>query len=401
MTTAPRTRTTRSRLPSLTGLRFVAVLFVFAFHASMEVPFSDAGIDRRYADVVANAGWLGVSFFFVLSGFVLTWSARPHDTAAGFWRRRAAKIYPLHVLTWGAALALVAWAGTAATLHQALPNLLLVHAWFPARPVFSSLNDVTWSLSCEVFFYFSFPLILRGVRRIRAGQLWVWAAAMAVLVPLLPLASELLPGSPALPFGSGSVWQFWFVYVLPAGRLPEFCLGIFLARMLMTGRRVPIGVLPAAALVLAGYAVSLQLPFLYGLTSVTVLPVGLLIAAVAQRDTSGRTSVLATPTAVRLGEWSFAFYMVHRLLLEFGHRWTGVGRTWSTPSAIGMLAAAFALSLLLSGALHVAVERPAMRYLSGKRAAPAPAAPAPEREPAAPPAVPSSATPGPSPSPTA
>ncbi|MFI0897325.1 acyltransferase family protein [Streptomyces sp. NPDC020983] len=398
MTTAPRTRTTRSRLPSLTGLRFVAVLFVFAFHASLEAPFSRTGANRRYADVVANAGWLGVSFFFVLSGFVLTWSARPRDTATGFWRRRAAKIYPLHILTWGAALALLAWAGTAATPHQALPNLLLIHAWFPTRPVFSSLNDVTWSLSCEVFFYFGFPLILRGVRRIRAGHLWMWAAATALLVPLLPLVSELLPQSPALPFGSGSVWQFWFVYVLPASRLPEFCLGILLAQLLLSGRRVPIGVLPAAALVLGGYAVSLQLPFLYGLTSVTVLPVGLLIAAVAQRDTSGASSVLATPTAVRLGEWSFAFYMVHRLLLVFGHRWTGAGRTWSTPSAIGMLAAAFALSLLLSGALHVAVERPAVRYLGGKRAAPAAV---PEPEPAAPPAVPSSAAPGPSPSPTA
>jgi peptidoglycan/LPS O-acetylase OafA/YrhL len=45
----------------------------------------------------------GVSFFFVLSGFVLTWSARPDDIATGFWRRRIARIYPVHLVTAGGA----------------------------------------------------------------------------------------------------------------------------------------------------------------------------------------------------------------------------------------------------------------------------------------------------------
>lgn len=372
MTTDPRRSPGLSRLPSLTGLRFVAVLFVFAFHASLEAPFSDAGLGAAYADAVTNAGWLGVSFFFVLSGFVLTWSARPQDTAPAFWRRRAAKVYPLHLVTWAAALLLLAAAGTPATVYQAVPNLFLVHTWFPDRAVFSNLNDVSWSLSCEVFFYLLFPLLIRLVRRIPPARLWASALVTALLVPLLPLISELLPATPPLPFGSGSVWQFWFVYVLPVGRLLEFLLGVLLARILLSGRPAPLPVLPAAALVLVAYAVSLRLPFLYGLTSVTVLPLGLLIAAVAQRDVRGAGSPLAHPVAVRLGEWSFAFYLVHRLLLQHGHRLLGAGRTWSTPSAIGLLVAAFALSLLLSWALHVLVEGPAMRRFGRSRAAPAP-----------------------------
>jgi peptidoglycan/LPS O-acetylase OafA/YrhL len=372
MTTDPRRSPGLSRLPSLTGLRFVAVLFVFAFHSSLEAPFADAGLGKHYADAVANAGWLGVSFFFVLSGFVLTWSARPQDTAPAFWRRRAAKIYPLHIVTWAAALLLLAVAGTPATAYQAIPNLFLVHAWIPDRAVFSNLNDVSWSLSCEVFFYLVFPLLLRLVRRIEPAYLWVWALVTALLVPLLPVLSDLLPTTPPLPFGAGSVWQFWFVYVLPVGRLLEFLLGVLLARMLLSGRSTPVPVLPAAALVLIGYAISLRLPFLYGLTSVTVLPLGLLITAVAQRDVRGKHSLLAHPVAVRLGEWSFAFYLVHRLLLQHGHRLLGTGRTWPTPDAIGLLVTAFALSLLLSWALHVLVERPAMRRFGRSRSAPAP-----------------------------
>jgi peptidoglycan/LPS O-acetylase OafA/YrhL len=201
-------------------------------------------------------------------------------------------------------------------------------------------------------------------------------------VPLLPLVSELLPSSPPLPFGSGSVWQFWFVYVVPAGRLLEFCFGIFLARMVQSGRTRALPVLPVVALVLAGYAISLRLPFLYGLISVTVVPLGLLIVAVAQRDVRGAGSLLSHPVAVRLGEWSFAFYLVHRLLLQHGHRLLGLDRHWSTPAALGLFATAFAVSLLLSWALHIGVERPAMRLLAGRRSAyPAGRSPVPARLP--------------------
>ncbi|MFI8812580.1 MULTISPECIES: acyltransferase family protein [unclassified Streptomyces] len=396
MPTAPPRSDDRSRLPSLTGLRFVAVLLVFAFHASLESPFADGGVNRAYADVVANAGWLGVSFFFVLSGFVLTWSSRETDTAPRFWRRRAAKVYPLHLLTWGAALVLLASAGTPAEARAAIPNFFLVQTWVPDRDVFSSLNDVSWSLSCEVFFYLAFPFLIRAVLRIRPERLWLWAAGTALAVPTLPWLSALLPAGEALPFGTGSQEQFWFVYVLPVGRALEFAFGILLARMLLTGRRITVGVPTAVILLAIGYAVSLRLPFLHGLTSATVVPIGLLVVAVARADADGRRSFLASPLLIRLGEWSFAFYLTHRLLLQHGHRLLGEGRTWSTPAALVLLAAAFALSLALSWALHVLVERPATRYLGRPRSDPA-APPAPPTPP--PPATPAPALSGGSASP--
>ena len=73
-------------LPRLTGLRWYAALLVFLYHAETFVPIR---LLRPF-----NFGTVGVTFFFVLSGFVLTWSTRPDLPASTFYRRRFARIYP-------------------------------------------------------------------------------------------------------------------------------------------------------------------------------------------------------------------------------------------------------------------------------------------------------------------
>lgn len=73
---APRPRAVR--LPSLTGMRFPAALLVFLFHVSLPAGWLMPGDANStlFARLVEQAGGVGVTFFFVLSGFVLTWSAR-------------------------------------------------------------------------------------------------------------------------------------------------------------------------------------------------------------------------------------------------------------------------------------------------------------------------------------
>ena len=100
-----------SRLPSLTGLRWLAAFIVFGFHiGTLGVihrppsppggPTNRGGQLLRSWEAVFGQGDIGVAFFFVLSGFVLTWVAKPTDTRTAFWRRRVAKIYPNHMVTW-------------------------------------------------------------------------------------------------------------------------------------------------------------------------------------------------------------------------------------------------------------------------------------------------------------
>ncbi|QCX73794.1 Acyltransferase family protein [Streptomyces sp. YIM 121038] len=353
------------RLPSLTGMRFAAAASVFAFHASFAGVFADAGTQHRLAQVLAKAGWVGVSFFFVLSGFVLTWSARPAERAHRFWRRRLAKIYPSHLVTALAAFVLLAATAAAPGPGAVAVNVTLLQSFFPQPHLYVSGNPVSWSLSCELLFYLAFPLLWRALRALPARALVPVAAGLAAVVTALPAAVALLPATPALvlPDGTTGQWQYWLLYVFPPVRAAEFALGMVVARIVREGRWRGPRPLPAALLLGAGYVLATQLPYLAGLVAATVVPIALLIGALAHADATGRPTPLAGPVWVRLGELSFALYLVHRLVLIHGHQALG-RRAFSTPAALLVLAAAFTVSLLLAALLYHAVEKPAMRLLA-------------------------------------
>ena len=82
--TAP-TRTPLSKLPSLTGLRWIAAMLVFGFHVGT-MGFIAQPQAQAVVSWLFTLGLSGVQFFFILSGFVLVWSARPGDTRRAFWR---------------------------------------------------------------------------------------------------------------------------------------------------------------------------------------------------------------------------------------------------------------------------------------------------------------------------
>ncbi|RSN60970.1 acyltransferase [Amycolatopsis sp. WAC 04182] len=351
------------RLPSLTGMRFVAAFTVFLSHLTLEDLFADDGVQRSMTATFIQGGFTGVGFFFVLSGFVLAWSAREKDTARTFWRRRFFKIYPNHVVTFVAAALLLGFvANETFDLGTAALNLSLLQAW---APVDGGFNIVSWSLSCEVLFYLSFPLLFRYIRRIRPDRLWLWTGVVVAVILLVPLAATSLPNEPYLWYAETSVPRFWFVYAFAPVRLLDFVFGILLARVVLEGRRLPMGLGWAAVLSVAAYAVAPLFPMTYKLTAVTVVPLGLLIAAGAVADREGRRTFLAGPRMVWLGEVSFAFYMVHWLVLTFGVRW--LGDQWGTPAALGVAALLFGVTLALAWLLHAGVERPVMRRFSLRR----------------------------------
>jgi mycarose O-acyltransferase len=355
-------------------MRFIAAAMVFFFHSVYENVFADPVAQNTYTKIFGQGGWAGVAFFFVLSGFVLTWSARATDSVRAFYRRRIFKIFPNHVVTFVVAGVLLISVGSAIGVGPAVVNLFLLQAWFPQLSIEVSMNPVAWSLSCEALFYLCFPFLLRPISRIRPRHLWWWIAGLFVVILVMPIVgTALMPDAPVQPWAHASEWEFWIIYVLPLTRMLDFVIGMLLARVVITGVRVPLSLGQATVVAVAAYTAAWFIPWTYTLVAIWVLPLGLVIAAGAASDVRGRRSWLNIGAMVWLGEVSFAFYMWHRLVLTYGHQVLGgPSRNWSTPVAIGVIALFLGVNLTLSWWLYSLVERPIMRRWSvSRRAKPA------------------------------
>ncbi|MFB7381423.1 acyltransferase family protein [Kitasatospora purpeofusca] len=372
------TQPSASRLPSLTGLRFPAALAVFAYHAALPIPtlrfFADDSTEFRFVDLADQAGGLGVAFFFVLSGFVLTWSARPGDTATGFWRRRMVKIVPNYVVAW--ALAMIFFAGSYTPVRTAVLNLLMLQVWIPDFNTYFSVDPPSWSLGAELVFYLSFPLLHRALRRIRPERLFLWiGGTVAAIVATPALAYLVLPDTPGVPGGyDSSVVQYWFSYVLPPVRLLDFALGILVALAVRSGRWRDIGMVWSGLLLVAGYVATRWVPYLYAQRVTTVVPIALLVASAAIADRDGRFTPFRNRAMTWLGEISFAFYLLHFIVLTEMRDLLGT-KLYSTPEGIGLLLLAIGVTVLLSWILYRLVEAPITKRFSSPRRRPAGPAP--------------------------
>ncbi|MDF5755023.1 acyltransferase [Spongiactinospora sp. TRM90649] len=342
------------RLPSLTGLRWFAAFVVFGFHVHHS-GLTDDPVISGILGVLFEAGASGVPFFFVLSGMVLTWSARPGTRPSTFWRRRAARVLPNHVATWIGVLALLFVLGEVFRTGPAISGLFLVQAWFPDEAYYFGGNTPAWSLSCELAFYAAFPLLLPLVRRIPGKRLWAVAVAMFGGIWLVPLATL------ALPVDLG----YWFVWIFPITRALEFALGMTIAVMVREGRWHGPGLLPSGLLVLAAYLTVPYVPDAWGWVAWMAGPYAVLIAAAAVADVRGSRSLLRAPVLVWLGEVSFAFYLVHQSVVRLV-AWLA-GDQPQAPLALAGIAAMLALAVAAAWALYRIVERPLERRLSGAR----------------------------------
>lgn len=351
-------RTTRS-LPSLTGLRWVAAVVVFAFHVRnanlVEGPLQDV-VSRMF-----GTGAVGVSLFFILSGFVLTWAEKPDQPARTFWLRRIARIYPLHLVTVALAIVLGHTIARGPIFVDdpvaLLANVLLVNTWSPDWN--QAGNLVSWTLGCEAFFYLLFPLVIPAVSRASVAVLRVLLVALVVLVVVLPLVSGSFPA--------------WFDYhTSPLARLPEFLVGIVAARLTRIGSWRGPGVVLSTVLTIGGYALARVVDRPIDLAACTVVGFTCLIAALALRDVSGRRTPLSARWSVWLGEISFAFYLVHLLVIQvIGALWPSGEPLLPTGPGALLILGALAVSVLLAWALHVGVERPAQRLVSSLGRTPA------------------------------
>jgi peptidoglycan/LPS O-acetylase OafA/YrhL len=348
------------RLDTLTGMRFFAALAVVLCHVGATFNHN------RWVTTATSYGYIGVSFFFLLSGFVLTWSAGHRDRQPGAGRflwLRFARVWP-------AQFVLVLIAFTVLAGQELLPGtlgkvseVLLLQSWTPDQTVYFGGNGVSWSLSCEMFFYLAFPFVLPLLTRLRGRGLAVTAGATVAGLVAAPLLGAAL--------GASANLSYWLFFVFPPYRFGEFLLGMVAARAVLLGWRIrrPAAPLLAGALGLAALVAALTWYTVRGgvvdrpYVALLALPLfGLLVFGGTNLDLAGRSSWLNRGLAVKLGDWSYALYLVHKPLFLATLAWG-----WWTASG-GVVGAADCLCLIvlavaLGAGVHVLIEKPVEGWL--------------------------------------
>ncbi|MFD9792043.1 acyltransferase family protein [Streptomyces sp. NPDC059070] len=366
------------RLRSLTGIRAFAALAVFLPHALSVSGVFAGSAARKAADATIPLATSSVTLFFVLSGLVLTWSAPTRLDANAFRRRRLVRIFPAHLTVWTLAVPLIAGYGISAQMltvsgplkpGPALADLFLLQAWYPRYDLMTAVNPVTWSLACELLFYLAFPLLLTLVRRIPRHRLWHCTALTTGIGLSVPCLTLLLDGPDFMPSVPVSLEQLWAPYMFPPSRLPEFVLGMLLARIVMEGMWRPLRlrwILPLPFTAIATLAV---LPPVFAFGPYFAAPVAVIIAELASRDARRAPSPLRGRALVFLGDRAFAFYLVHYVVIMYTrHFILGPGTRYGTWAGLGWVFLAFLpLSCAAAWLLHRYVEKPAVdRFSTGR-----------------------------------
>lgn len=354
----------RPKLPSITGSRFWAAFLVFLFHSSLPsdlAPFADPTIQHIYTVMVSKAGWLGVSYFFILSGFIMVWSAKDSDTVGDFYLRRFAKIYPTHCLTW--AIAFIIGAISIYQYKLWSSNLLLLNTWFDDVRYFFVGNRPSWSLCIEAMFYLSFPFLFRIMKAIpeKYDFLGLIAVTAASFLVQMSIYSWVEPNKMMGAFPI-SQHHFWMSYIFPPARIFEFLAGMFAARLLINGREIMLPKITSLALLVATYIGSMYIPFQFSMSVVFIIPVCLLITSLAGDDLKTRKTVFNHNTSVWLGEISYAFYMVHFLVLFYFLNLTA-GRKFDLVEGGGLIVVTLILSIACASFVYKYFEVPMMRII--------------------------------------
>ncbi len=203
---------TRRSLDGLTIIRFLAAFYVFIFHLQLRIPLPVP----NYAHKFLMNGAIGMSIFFVLSGFVLSYNYEKRIPES-YYTKRFLRIYPAYLLMGLLTIPFIFKLPISTILISMLIFILPVQAWFyQSFPIWNFGGS--WSISVECFFYALFPLILKILgddRRIK----------MVTLVTAYLISAFIVPAAYILDKGSNMM----IFYSSPLYRLPEFLIGIILA----------------------------------------------------------------------------------------------------------------------------------------------------------------------------
>ena len=206
------------RLEQLTFTRFLAAISIVIYHFGEKIfPFNLDSTSFLFKQ--AN---IGVSYFFILSGFVMiiAYSKKGNINFIDYIRKRFARLYPVYALAILLLFLLKLLIPSSSIDYQGLLlNLTLLQSWIPAKAL--SFNYPGWSLSVEMFFYITFPFLFNHIyqkisfKKILFGVLTIFIASQLLFHYLLD--APFFEKAPSIPYN--------FSHYFPLMHINQFLIG--------------------------------------------------------------------------------------------------------------------------------------------------------------------------------
>lgn len=317
-------------LPAITGLRTLLALTILMFH------FTPAGLTwaahpRFTLYPIVNIGYVFVSFFFLISGFILAYNYadRPGGVnPVDFWMARLSRLYPVYLLTMliSIPMLIAEWHARphAQFVTGVITTPLLLQGFFPRLATF--WNTVSWTLSCEVVLYLLFPWLLR--MRWPSSKMKLIALGLGLwLVGMVPHGIYMLTNPDHLTHAadrySGGVYIDFLKYT-PLPYLCTFLAGLTLGRLhemakLGVRGRMVVGLAGFAVAWFAVYHLTTQMPYVLVHGGLLTPVFAAIILGLA--GPSPLASVFSWRPLVAIGTSTYCLYLLHFNVFELIHEY--------------------------------------------------------------------------------
>ena len=350
----------------LDGLRGVAALTVVCYH--IFEAYATSHVDQH-----VNHGYLGVDFFFILSGFVIgyayddRWSRL---TIATFIKRRIIRLHPMVVMGTLIGTALFYLQGCEVwDVSKVSPTMLVLAAvagmcLFPATPGWEvrgvgemfPLNGPSWSLFYEYIGNILYAFILR---RLSTRALAVWILMAGCGLAAFAIGGEL--GD----LGAGFTLRGYDLLGGSLRLLFAFAAGLLMARVFR-----PVKIKAAFWLCSISVVVLLAFPRIGGYENLLLngiydtLCAVLLLPVIVYLGASGQTTdPLTTRICKFMGDVSYPLYIVHYPFIYWYYAWVkneNLTFAASLPGAIALIVGC----ILLAWLCLKAYDEPVRRWLT-------------------------------------
>lgn len=314
----------RAKIRNIQALRFIFCMLILSCHFCGMI---------MNTDIFPYGGDAGVSFFFILSGFVLCLGCgrkveeRRLDELS-FMRSRLCKLYPLHLFAMLIAVAFSLYLGETFRLEAFMSQLFLVQSWLLSRSMLFYGNGMSWFLGPLFLCYAIFPWLYRNIVEHR------WSDRIFIVISVAYVA-----GYSIVTKVSDRVIDD-FLYGFPPLRITDFVMGMlayivyrsewakkFSAYLQSKGELVlTICDILCVAVVVATYFAYQCLPSWFRFSMLYWIPFGLVICYFALTD--GGAGLIRKLFCSRLMQWlggiSFEIYMLHIIAITiasfiYGH----------------------------------------------------------------------------------